>query len=88
VQLLYLPNLLEKSRLGLAVGMRLGKAVERNRLKRRLREIIRRNGAAIVGGFDVVVLVRPQARDADFSAITSDFLDLFGRLKNRKVGSL
>jgi len=86
--LLYLPNLLEVSRLGLAVGRRLGKAVERNRLKRWLREIIRRNRAAIVNGFDVVVLVRPQARDADFSSITSDFLDLLARLKKRKVGSL
>ena len=69
--------------MGLAVGRKLGKAVKRNRLKRWIREIIRRHPAVIIDGFDIVVLVKPQATDADFSAVSLDFLDLFNRLKHR-----
>jgi ribonuclease P protein component len=72
-----LANGLPVSRFGFAVGKRVGKAVERNRVKRRLREIVRSLDPA--GGWDVVIIARPAAATADFSALTGAVRSLFGR---------
>lgn len=56
-----LPNTLGHCRLGLSVGSRVGNAVTRNRVKRLLREAFRleQHVLAGIGGFDLVVTVRP-----------------------------
>jgi ribonuclease P protein component len=88
VQLLYLPNSLESTRLGVAVGKRLGRAVRRNLLKRRIREALRRQQAIIQTGLDIVVFPKTQASIVDFPSLSADLLDLFSHLKNkRKVGN-
>ena len=59
-------------RLGLAVPKRVGSAVSRNRIKRRLREVWRSRLESIPGGRDYVLVVRPglveatETRDADW----------------------
>jgi ribonuclease P protein component len=55
------PNGLEHSRLGLAIGRRVGPAVERNRLKRLIREAFRLEQRVLPRGFDFVVTVRSAA---------------------------
>jgi ribonuclease P protein component len=66
-------NGLSSARLGLTVTKKLGTAVIRNRIKRRLREAARlvflENAAA---GFDYVAIARPAALTADFSVLLDD----------------
>jgi ribonuclease P protein component len=49
----------EEPRLGLAVPKRVGSAVQRNRVKRRLRDLWRNRLESIPGGCDYVLVVRP-----------------------------
>lgn len=58
------------SRFGFLVGIKVSKkAVVRNKVKRRLREIIRLALADIKPGFDVVVMVRPEIADKTYQEI-------------------
>jgi ribonuclease P protein component len=54
-----LPNDLGKNRYGFAVGKRVGNAVTRNRVKRRLREMLRLMPTK--SGWDIVFIARPRA---------------------------
>ena len=48
-------------RIGVAAGKRLGNAVLRNRLKRRLREGVRQVYPNLISGIDVVIICAPRA---------------------------
>ena len=62
-----LPNGLPLSRCGFSVSKRVGKAVVRNRVKRRLREILRRT--PLKTGWDIVFIARPAAAAADYASL-------------------
>ena len=49
------------TRLGLSVGRKFGRAVERNRIKRRLREIFRLCKHQLKPGYDVLITIRREA---------------------------
>lgn len=64
------------TRYGFSVSKRVGKAVVRNRVRRRLREAVAR--LPVRPGYDVVVIARPAAREAryrDLAAAARDLLD-------------
>lgn len=67
VALRLLSNQLPYSRYGFAVGKTVGNAVIRNRVKRRLREGVRT--LPVQSGWDIVVIARAKASDADFHAL-------------------
>ncbi len=79
IALACLPNELEVSRFGFVVSKRLGKAVQRNRIKRRLREITRLHLARIKSGFDVVVIARQPVRLASYAEMEQGLLRLLDK---------
>ena len=68
------PNRLDKNRLGLTCSKTVGKAVERNRAKRVIKEAYRLNEQKIKKGFDVVIVARVRAKDARCTDIEKDLL--------------
>lgn len=77
-------NALGVNRLGLTVSTRLGHAVVRNRVRRRLREVVRLNEGRLQNGYDIVLVARSAAVEAEFTALTRAFLaaaDKVGLLK-------
>ena len=75
----YRKNRLGHNRLGITVSTKLGHAVERNRMRRRLREVYRLHEAELLPGYDIVIVARSRAMEADFAELTRAFLTLAGR---------
>ena len=65
-------NCLSHHRLGLTVSRKIGKAVVRNRIKRRLRELFRVTKNDIPGSLDVVINVKRSAAWATFGQLAQD----------------
>ena len=63
----------------LPFSAKLGHAVERNRMRRRLREVYRLHEAELLPGYDIVIVARSRAMEADFAELTRAFLTLAGR---------
>ena len=55
------PNEIDHNRYGYITGKILGKAVERNRVRRLLREAVRLHQDRVMPGFDVLLIARPAA---------------------------
>lgn len=72
-----LPNQLDHNRYGFVTSKRLGNAVVRNRVRRRLREGLR--SLPIRHGWDVVVSVRQAAARADFHELKRAVTDLLAK---------
>ena len=64
------------NRVGVTVGKKLGGAVVRNRVRRRLREIYRCNEMQFTPGWDIVVVARSRCVGADFSKLENAYLSL------------
>lgn len=62
------------NRLGFTVSTKLGHAVARNRVRRRLREIYRTNEAKLRSGYDLVVVGRVRAVHARYRELERQFL--------------
>ena len=60
---------LGKTRIGLATGRKLGTAVVRNRVRRRLREALRAMAPSFQPGWDVLIIARPGIVDADYQTV-------------------
>ncbi|MBI4299258.1 MAG: ribonuclease P protein component [Chloroflexi bacterium] len=72
-----LPNHLEHSRFGFSVGKRLGTAVVRNKIKRRLREAVRLS--TVKEGWDVIFIARRGGAEADFHQLRQSVEGLLKR---------
>jgi ribonuclease P protein component len=69
-------NQLPLSRFGFSIKKALGGAVVRNRIRRRIREIVRCHRQEIPAGWDIVIHPKNAVRDAPFEALTTELLRL------------
>jgi len=60
------PNDLDHARVGITVSGRVGAAVVRNRIRRRLREALRTRFDSLAAGYDVLVVARPPSAQASW----------------------
>lgn len=77
---LFLPGAGPHSRIGITVSRKVGNAVNRNRVKRWLREAIRHERGVLQGPWDVVFIAHPKAAQASAADIRSDVGALLARI--------
>ena len=66
----------QSNRVGITVSKKLGGAVVRNRVRRRLREVYRLHEEQFAPGWDIVIVARSRCIKADFAALTKAYLSL------------
>ena len=70
----------QRNRVGITVSAKLGKAVRRNRVRRRLREIYRLNEERFRPGQDIVIVARSRAMQASYRQLEQSCLTLAEQL--------
>jgi len=76
------PNNLDISRIGILVSAKISKkAVVRNKIKRRIREILRLRLNNIKEGFDIIVLTLPEIKEKSYKEIEESLDNNLKKLK-------
>ena len=71
--------------MGFTVSRKVGTAVERNRVRRRLRDIVRQSPADdLRSGYDYVLIGRRTALSRQFDQMIEDFKNALGRLERQR----
>lgn len=74
-------NHLPHSRFGVVVGLKVHKkAVRRNLVKRRIREILRTNLPKIKPGYDVMVMTQPKSVETEYTELETQVLSCLKKL--------
>ena len=74
----------DRPRMGLTISRAVGNAVIRNSVRRRLREVFRRNRDAMSEALDIVIQVRPGAGTATYAELEAELLRAFRRFHGRR----
>ena len=69
-------------RVGLTVGKVIGKAVERNRIKRRMREVLRRQAGLLPAGFDLIFHPRRTVLTIGFAQLEAEVARILEQARN------
>ena len=78
-----LPNEGERTRLGITATRKVGKAVERNRARRLVREVFRKNRWLVPQGVDIVINVKRPLVEARLNDLETDFIAFLEKVGNK-----
>lgn len=68
-------------RFAMSIGRKYGNAVERNKIKRQIRSIIRNNKEYISNNSNFVIVIRPKAKSLTYKEIEENLVNLLKKLK-------
>ncbi len=74
-------NKIGRSRLGVSASVKVGNAVKRNRIRRRLRELYRIHEPELKPGYDIILVARTRGLFAKFSKLEGLFLEAAKKLE-------
>lgn len=83
----FVANAHEHDRYGISTGRRLGGAVVRNRVRRRIREILRSAPHATSQGWDILVVARPASTSASFDELRAALERLLASVRGSLMAS-
>lgn len=85
--LIYFPNNLRFSRMAVIVSKRIGNAVTRNKIKRRIRELFRRNKDILKEHLDLLIIVKQGIQDTSWPVLRENYLAVIKSIwrKNKAV---
>ena len=81
--LIHLPNDLGHSRMAAVASRKVGNAVQRNRIRRRAKELFRRNKDLLILPVDLLVISKREMRDASWADLRGRFVDALRGLGGR-----
>ena len=71
-----------ENRYGISAGKKVGGSVERNRVKRLIKEALKRHAYLLKPGSDIVILARAGIKGERFNTVEKSFLRLINRVNN------
>ena len=82
--IIYVPSRVNRTRLGITVSKKVGKAIERNRVKRHIREFFRLHRHTISGFWDMNIIARQEAAGITFERANTSLKDVFDMIQRRE----
>ena len=79
---IFCPGQFDKTRLGITVTKKVGKAVKRNRIKRFVRQFFRLNRRRYSGKWDINIIAKRQIEDISGEKAYRSLQDIFNRISN------
>ncbi len=85
--LVFLRNGLGHSRLAVVASRKVGSAVVRNRVKRRFRELFRRNKTLLEESLDIIVITRPESGEAPWPDLRHAYISSMTTILRKRISS-
>lgn len=85
--LVYCPNSLGYSRLAVVVSKKVGPSVTRNRVKRRLRDLFRRNKRLLPGPLDMIIVTRREIVNLAAPELRAGYIEALESIKKKQAAS-
>lgn len=82
--LIGLSNALTHSRVGVVASRKVGNAVHRNRAKRRMRELFRRNKELFSSPVDLLLVASAAIREAAWAELEESYIQAVGKISEKK----
>lgn len=76
-------NNIESYQVGITVPTKMGNAVVRNKIKRRIKNIIDSNNELLLNGYQYIILVRKEFLNNDFATLNKNMVFCLSKIKER-----